>query len=58
MFILGVLLTAWVVYDLFVGKVWSYREIRRDQEPGMYWFFTMVWALIAGSTLYAGLYWW
>lgn len=49
---IGIALLLWVAYDLFAGVTWSYREIRRQHEPILYWIFTGLWLLIAIGTLY------
>jgi hypothetical protein len=54
--IVGIALMVWVIYDLVVGVTWSYREIWRKYEPGQYWFFTIVWAVIAVVTIYGGMF--
>jgi len=50
-FTIGVVLLLWVIYDLVMGSVWSYRRINRSEEPLMYWAFICVWTGIAISCL-------
>ena len=51
-FYIGIGLLLWVLYDLITGSVWSFREIKRSEEPGQYWFWMFVWVLLALSVLY------
>lgn len=44
---IGIILFVWIFYDLFTGVVWSYREIKRSEEPGQYWLWMAVWTVIA-----------
>lgn len=55
--IIGMILLIWVVIDLVSGTVWSYRRIKRNEEPGMYWLFTTLWAVLAISCLAPYLIW-
>lgn len=42
----------WVVWDLFMGKVWLHREFSRQYELAASWSTTIAWLLIAISSLY------
>jgi hypothetical protein len=53
--IIGIALVIWVLYDLISGKTWSYREIWRKYEPWQYWFFTSLWLVLAGISIYGGM---
>lgn len=55
--IIGLILLIWVVIDLISGTVWSYRRIKRSEEPGMYWLFTTIWFGLAISCLAPYLIW-
>lgn len=55
-FYIGIALLLWVVYDLVTGKVWSYREIERKNEPAMYWVFILAWFVLAATSISYGLY--
>jgi hypothetical protein len=54
-FYIGIALMIWVIYDLLIGKTWSYREIWRKYEPGLYWFYTIIWFALAVSAIFSGL---
>jgi len=45
--IAGIALLIWVVHDLVVGSVWSYRKIHRKNEPLMYWVVLIMWFIVA-----------
>jgi hypothetical protein len=52
--LVGIGLVLWVGYDLVMGYTYSYRLVLRDQEPLHYWLTILLWAAIAGITLYWG----
>ncbi|MCH4887083.1 hypothetical protein EZV73_05855 [Acidaminobacter sp. JC074] len=54
-FIISIVLVLWVLYDLIKGEVWSYYKIYRSSEPGKYWFYMLIWSLIAGASLYMSI---
>lgn len=56
--VLSILLIIWVIYDLFTGEVWSYYRIKRSEEPGKYWFFMLVWAVVALGSAMVSFYSW
>ncbi len=49
---IGILLSLWVLWDLFTGHVYSYRSIYRSEEPGYYWIMMLIWAAIAAWCLF------
>ncbi|MEM9336388.1 MAG: CIA30 family protein [Patescibacteria group bacterium] len=53
--VIGIGLLLWVLYDLYTGEVWSYRAIKRKEEPGQYWLWTAIWFVIALTVLYPSL---
>lgn len=57
-FIVSILIFLWVVYDLIVGSVWSYRKIYRKYEPGMYWTILAMWFFISVFYLIPYYLWW
>lgn len=50
--ILGLLLLAWVAYDLVSGKVWLHRAFERQTEPLQYWLTVLLWFLLAVSCFF------
>lgn len=50
------ILFLWLVYDLINGHVWSYYKIKRVEEPIKYWFFMIVWTMIALLSLFMTVY--
>ena len=46
---LGFALVAWLIYDLIRGSSYIWRPYKRSEEPGMYWFTILIWALVATS---------
>lgn len=51
--IVGVLLFAWVAYDLYAGFTILYDVIYRDQQPRLYWTTLGLWTLLAISCFYS-----
>lgn len=49
--IVGVALVAWVGWDIYAGYTYAHRLILRADEPGLYWTFVVLWALIAAWCL-------
>lgn len=52
--LVGIALVIWVAYDLWAGYTYSYRLVLADSEPLHYWLTLVLWAIIAGVTLYWG----
>ncbi|MBY5992640.1 hypothetical protein [Ferrimonas balearica] len=46
---LGTLLSLWVLWDLFTGRVYLWQAHERKQEPGTYWFAMALWSALAIS---------
>ena len=46
-FFIGIALILWVIYDLYSGKVLLHREIRRENEPILYWVTCLLWLAVA-----------
>lgn len=46
---LGFALVLWLLYDLIRGVAYIWQPYRRDEQPGMYWFTMLIWALVAAS---------
>lgn len=57
-FIVSTIIFLWVVYDLIVGSVWSYRKIYREYEPGMYWMVLAMWFMVSMSYFLPYYLWW
>jgi len=54
-FFIGLALIVWVIYDLWVGVTWTYREVYRKYEPIQYWIVSFLWAIIAIVTTVGSL---
>lgn len=50
-FVIGIVLIAWALYDIFKGSVWIHRKVDRKYEPKLYWFWITVYILIGISCL-------
>ena len=44
---IGVALSLWVAWDLVTGHVYSYRSVRRRDEPVYYWAMMLIWSAVA-----------
>ena len=51
-YVVGILLLAWVAWDLYSGRVWLHRAFDRSSEPGSYWALMTVWLALALSFFY------
>ena len=51
-YIVGILLTLWVLWDLYSGSVYLLNfetPHYRHEEPGIYWFGIILWSALAAS---------
>ena len=46
---LGFVLILWLLMDLITGKAYIWQSYRRKEEPAMFRFTMLVWALVAAS---------
>ncbi|RLV59355.1 hypothetical protein D5018_12750 [Parashewanella curva] len=46
---LGFFLILWLLFDLVRGEAYIWQSYKREEEPGMYWFTMLIWAVVAAS---------
>lgn len=51
--VVGVLLLAWVAWDLYAGYTLLYDIIYRDQDPVLYWTSVAIWAALGLSCFFS-----
>lgn len=49
--IVGIAVLIWSAIELLSGTTWLHREVRRRQEPALYWVLQTCWLVLGTSCL-------
>ncbi len=51
--VIGVLLVAWVAWDLYAGYTLGWSKVERADNPILYWSLIAIWSSLAASCFYS-----